>query len=142
MIIGVGHDLVEIERVRKLLAQGTGDRFLQRILTRAEYGRAQLKGGKLAEFTAGRFAAKEAVVKALGCGIGAAVGFADIELLPDGAGKPCCTLSPGSLERLGMRLGMSGEKLTVHVSITHERSIASAFAVAVMEAEAGKPNFK
>jgi len=133
MIIGVGHDLVEIERVRRLLEQGTGDRFLQRVLTQAEYERAQLKDGKLAEFTAGRFAAKEAVVKALGCGIGATMGFADIEILPDRAGKPCCALSQESLERLGM----SGQKLTVHVSITHERSIASAFAVAEMRPKGG-----
>lgn len=126
MIIGVGHDVVEIDRVRHMLERDAGGRFMERVLHEAELALARGKAGRLAEFVAGRFAAKEAVVKALGCGIGAAVGFRDVAIMPDERGKPCCSLSAGAWERLGLRQ----PEVRVHVSITHERSIASAFAVA------------
>ncbi|UUZ90909.1 holo-ACP synthase [Paenibacillus sp. P25] len=91
MIIGVGTDLLEIARVRSILERPSGDRFLQRVLTEKERELATAKQGRLAEFTAGRFAAKEAVVKALGRGIGKEVSFRDVEVLAGSerkAGRP------------------------------------------------------
>jgi len=126
MIMGVGHDVVEIDRIRRMLERDSGRRFMERVLHGSELELARGKEGRLAEFVAGRFAAKEAVVKALGCGIGAAVGFGDVSILPDEWGKPCCSLSDKAWERLGLLQA----DVRVHVSITHERSIASAFAVA------------
>lgn len=126
MIVGIGLDLVDLGRIEKLLVGSAGDRFADRVLTegeRARYG--TLAGRRAAEFLAGRFAAKEAVVKALGCGIGSAVGFLDIEVLPDGAGRPECRLSP---EAWG-RLGMNDSDYALHVAITHERSMAAATAI-------------
>ncbi|WP_040949594.1 holo-ACP synthase [Gorillibacterium massiliense] len=126
MIIGIGTDLTEIDRVRSLLARPkVGERFLCRVLTVSERQAAEVKSQRLAEFVAGRFAAKEAVVKALGCGIGQAVGFQDIEVLADPAGRPVCTLSPAARRRLNLE-----EAAILHVSITHSSSMASAFAVA------------
>lgn len=125
MIIGVGHDVVEIERLRRILDKREGERFMERVLHIAELEYAQGKQGRLAEFVAGRFAAKEAIVKALGCGIGAVVGFHDITIMPDALGKPCCSLADAAWERLGYR----SSDVRVHVSISHERSIASAFAM-------------
>ncbi|MBP1992362.1 holo-ACP synthase [Paenibacillus eucommiae] len=125
MILGIGTDLVEISRMRKALEQTTGERFLERILTPAERELALQRRGRLAEFAAGRFAAKEAIVKALGCGIGKQVGFQDIEVLPDSLGKPECRISPGALQRAGQE-----ESLRVHISITHTESMASAYAIA------------
>ncbi|PZD94969.1 holo-[acyl-carrier-protein] synthase [Paenibacillus sambharensis] len=125
MIIGVGHDVVEIARIRKILAGTAGERFMHRTLTDAEYERAKSKGESLAEYVAGRFAVKEAVVKALGCGIGTAVGFKDIEVLPDKLGKPVCTICDEALLRLKLEY-----PIRLHVSISHERSLASAFAIA------------
>jgi holo-[acyl-carrier protein] synthase len=125
MIIGVGHDVVEIDRMRRILDKREGERFMERVLHFAELEYARGKQGRLAEFIAGRFAAKEAVVKALGCGIGAVVGFGDIAIMPDALGKPCCSLSEAAWERLGYR----SSDVRVHVSISHERSIASAFAM-------------
>ncbi|GGA32725.1 holo-ACP synthase [Paenibacillus physcomitrellae] len=125
MIYGIGHDLVEIERMDRILKGSSGSRFLQRILTPAE---RELPGAtsRKAEFAAGRFAAKEAVSKAFGCGIGAKLAFDDIEILPDPAGKPFVTLNPEAWDRLGW----TGKDLPViHISITHERSLASAFCV-------------
>jgi holo-[acyl-carrier protein] synthase len=125
MIIGVGHDIVEIDRIRRILDKREGERFMERVLHASELAYARGKQGRLAEFAAGRFAAKEAVVKALGCGIGSVVGFGDIAVMPDALGKPCCILSEAAWERLGLR----ASDVRVHVSISHERSIASAFAV-------------
>lgn len=130
MIVGIGLDVVELGRMEKLLAGSAGSRFAARVLTDAELARYEtLAGRRAAEFAAGRFAAKEAVVKALGCGIGAAVGFRDVEVLPDGAGRPICRLSPEAWERLGM----IEANHRIHVAITHERSLAAATAMVERE---------
>ena len=126
MIIGIGHDLVEIARIERILRGRTKESFIRRILAKEEIARVPAGDRRLAEYAAGRFAAKEAVAKALGCGIGAAVCFTDIIVLPDRLGKPVCALSARAWERLGL----DPERTVIHVTITHERAIASAFAVA------------
>ncbi|MCQ4087325.1 holo-ACP synthase [Saccharibacillus sp. JS10] len=126
MIYGIGHDLLEIGRVVKVLDGRQKERFMQRVLTPAELEIAEKRGARLAEFVSGRFAAKEAIVKALGCGIGHQVGFEDIEIVPDHLGKPVVKLSDGAWQRLDL----PGQKeYTVHLSITHQPGMASAFAV-------------
>lgn len=130
MIVGIGLDVVELGRMEKLLAGGSGERFVARVLTDGEMARyGTLSGRRAAEFVAGRFAVKEAVVKALGCGIGSAAGFRDIEVLPDAAGKPCCRLRPQVWERLGL----TEADHRLHVAITHERSLAAATAIVERE---------
>lgn len=124
MIIGIGTDLVEIGRVRRFLEGESGRRFLERVLTPAERLLAEERKGRLAEFVAGRFAAKEAVVKALGTGIGCTTGFQDVEVLSLEGGRPSVVLSSGARERLGL-----GEEVKVHLSITHTAELASAYAV-------------
>ncbi|MNZ73349.1 Holo-[acyl-carrier-protein] synthase [compost metagenome] len=124
MIFGIGHDVVEIDRVRDMLDNKIGDRMIHRILTLSEQ---QLPGAqsRSAEFVSGRFAAKEAISKAFGCGIGQQLGFSDMEIMPDEFGKPSVAISPQSWERLGL----VEQEFAVHLSITHERHLASAFAV-------------
>lgn len=124
MIYGIGHDVVEIGRLRRALEGKAGDKLKQRVLTGREL---ELPGcaARPAEFLAGRFAAKEAVSKAFGCGIGRTLGFGDMEILPDRNGKPSVVLSDTGWERLGL----SAQDYAVHLSITHERQLASAFAV-------------
>jgi len=130
MIVGIGHDVVEIGRVARIMEGTAAERFRRRVLTDAECEAARARGNS-AEFVAGRFAAKEAVVKALGCGIGQAVGFRDIEIMPDAAGKPHCVLSADAWSRLASAGGRFADgPVLLHVSISHERSIASAFAIA------------
>ncbi|AZK44840.1 holo-ACP synthase [Paenibacillus lentus] len=126
MIYGIGHDVVEIERMRKMVNGASGDRLMKRVLTPAE---RELPGSKTrpAEFLAGRFAAKEAVSKAFGCGIGKKLGFQDMSILPDQSGKPHVILKPEAWERLDLGAGSTG--YTVHLSITHERQLASAFVI-------------
>lgn len=111
--------------MRRILAKESGPRFIRRILTQAELQLADGRTGRLPEFVSGRFSAKEAVVKALGCGIGSEVGFLDIEILPDGSGKPGVTLS----EAAWFRLGLSSEDYILHLTITHSQELASTFAV-------------
>ncbi|MFD1177453.1 holo-ACP synthase [Paenibacillus puldeungensis] len=125
MIYGIGHDIVEIERISRLLGGDTGDKLMRRILTPAEW---ELPGrtARPAEFLAGRFAAKEAVSKAFGCGIGRILGFSDMEIVPDANGKPSVRLSGEAWQRLGI---LEPKHYAIHLSITHERQLASAFAV-------------
>ncbi|WP_028551787.1 holo-ACP synthase [Paenibacillus sp. UNC451MF] len=124
MIIGIGTDLLDIARVKSILESTAGERFMQRILTEAERELASQRKGRLAEFVAGRFAAKEAVSKALGCGIGKQVSLQDMEVLPDALGKPGCRLSDEALQRLQLPNGA-----IVHLSITHTESMAMAYAI-------------
>lgn len=132
MIIGIGTDLLDIARVRKILEQPAGGRFMQRVLTLRERELALGRQGRLAEFTAGRFAAKEAVVKAIGCGIGKEISFQDLEVLPDPKGKPLCRLSEAAMERLsaaGIFAGAESGSIVIHLSITHTETTAMAYAI-------------
>ncbi|MCR8643101.1 holo-ACP synthase [Paenibacillus sp. N1-5-1-14] len=124
MIKGIGNDIIQIERIGRMLESASAKRFIERVLTPAERKLAEERKARLAEFVAGRFAVKEAVVKALGCGIGAIVGFQDMEITPDELGKPHCMLSDACVARLGLTEGFR-----VHVSISHSEGLAAAFAV-------------
>ncbi|MHA0856455.1 holo-ACP synthase [Paenibacillus sp. CMAA1364] len=127
MIYGIGHDVLEITRIERILTGRNGQAFIERVLTLQEYQIAQRRGKKIAEFTAGRFAAKEAIVKAFGCGIGAIIHFKDIEVLPDALGKPMVHLSKEAWKRLDLPIEL--KDYAIHLSITHQRELASAFAV-------------
>jgi len=124
MIRGVGTDLTDVSRIARMLGSRHGERFLARILTPAERQLMDKWQGRAAEFAAGRFAAKEAVSKALGSGIGATLSFLDMEIMPDSRGRPLCRLS----ERARAANGV-GEGDRIHVSISHAGSFAVAFAV-------------
>lgn len=126
VIIGIGHDIADMDRFESILNGQASERFMDKILTGQERELARrYEGQRLVQFVAGRFAVKEAVVKAIGCGIGGKVGFSDIEVLPDAAGKPECRLSGGAWDRIGYHPSITA----IHVTITHDRSLASAVAV-------------
>ena len=86
MISGIGVDIVETARVERLLERH-GDRFVSRVLTDDEFVEFERRG-RSARFLASRFAAKEAVSKALGTGIGEAFGFQSVQVLPGPGGRP------------------------------------------------------
>jgi len=122
VIVGVGTDIIEVARIRRVIEQH-GDRFLRHILTGVELDRAPLKQGKYA-FFAGRWAAKEALAKALGTGIGASCAWTDIEVINNGDGKPQIQLKGQALQ--------TAEKMDVsriHVSISHEKALACAVVI-------------
>ena len=100
MVIGIGTDIVEIARIADVLDR-QGDAFVQRILTHSEQKQYQASKQKAA-FLAKRFAAKEAVAKALGTGIGSGVSFQDMTISNDEKGAPSVSLSAGPL-RLPLR---------------------------------------
>lgn len=126
MIIGIGHDLTDVTRVSGMLADRHGDRFMHRILTEGERLMAEgYKGSRLHQYVAGRFAAKEAVSKAFGCGIGRLLTFGDMDIRRDDSGKPHIILSEGAWERLKLK----PSEIAIHLTITHERTLASAFVV-------------
>ncbi|MFC9711625.1 holo-ACP synthase [Paenibacillus sp. NPDC056933] len=126
MIYGIGNDVLEIGRMRKLLSGRHAEAFMNRILTPAEREIANHRGKRMTEFVSGRFAAKEAVSKAFGCGIGSMMSFTDIEVLPDEKGRPVATLSAQAWERLQLPYG---KKYDIHLSITHQTELAAAFAI-------------
>lgn len=97
MILGIGNDIVEIVRIEGIL-QRYPEKFLQRVFTSYEQEYC-LKRQKPALHLAGRFAAKEAVVKALGTGFRQGITWLDIEVNQDPLGKPCVFLSPMMNER-------------------------------------------
>lgn len=119
MILGLGIDSVLIERIRVV-----SPRLFERICTPAERQYCESFGEGRFERYAGRFAAKEAISKALGTGIAQGVQWTDLEILPSPSGAPVATLHGQALER-SRRMGAT----TVLVSITHDKSTAAAVCV-------------
>lgn len=120
MVVGIGIDSVRIERIRKV-----SDRLFERICTAAEREYCERFGPEgRHERYAGRFAAKEAVSKALGTGIAAGVNWTDIEVLPTPTGAPRVELHGAALEHMKR---LRGER--IHVSISHDKETAVAMAV-------------
>jgi len=120
-VVGVGVDIVEVDRIRELMER-KGERLEGRLFTAAEVGCS--RGGRY-DRLAGRFAAKEAVAKALGTGI-RGFGWNEIEIADEPTGQPCARLV-GRAAELAARLGVT----RIDVSIAHTRHIAIAFAVAI-----------
>ena len=125
-IIGLGTDITEISRIADMLAKH-GDHFLARVFTDGERGYCATKK-EAAQHFAGRWAAKEAVMKALGTGWGEGVSWTDIEVRLLVSGRPVIHLAGGA-EVIAQKLGI-GEVL---ISISHCRDYAMATAVAVAE---------
>ncbi len=124
MVLGVGIDVVEVTRIRAAWERH-GARFMERILVPAELAYCASQPDP-APSLAARFAAKEAVSKAFGTGIGGQLGWHDIEILRLESGQPSVRLLGKGAELLSARGGR-----TVHVSLTH--AVAYAAAVAVVE---------
>lgn len=118
-MLSSGVDIIEISRVQRALSRW-GERFLRRIYTPAE---VELCRGKV-QALAVRFAAKEAVMKALGTGA-RGVGWRDIEVLPDSRGKPVVNLY-GRAQTRAQELGMHH----MAISLSHSHEYAVAFVVA------------
>ena len=122
MVVGIGTYIVEIARIADVLDR-QGDAFVQRILTLSEQKQYQASKQKAA-FLAKRFAAKEAVAKALGTGIGSGVSFQDMTISNDGKGAPSVSLSAGAAHIAAER---SVQK--VLLSIADEQKYAIAYAM-------------
>jgi holo-[acyl-carrier protein] synthase len=116
----MGIDLIEIDRIAELLQRKPT--FVQRILTDKERELLPKGDRRSLEYIAGRFAAKEAAAKALGTGIGAHVGFQDIEVLREDNGAPFLRIKQ---EVLAARYGLL-QTPVCHLSISHSDTYAIA----------------
>ncbi len=123
MGICCGVDIVEVERIRRSLEKG-GEAFKRRIFTEKEIEYCENKKSTKYESYAARFAAKEAVSKAFGTGIGKYVSWKDIEVLNDEKGKPYIVLSD---EAKKLFHGINGRDMSI--SISHCKDYAIAYAV-------------
>ena len=118
-IKGIGTDIIEIERIRHSIERH-GKNFLDRLFTKREQEYCKKYNDPIPHF-AGRFAAKEAIVKALGVGFGEHAHWHDIEVLPNAEGKPLVSVSEP--------LRKTFNDPDILLSISHAESYASAFAL-------------
>ncbi|MGV1066590.1 holo-ACP synthase [Clostridium perfringens] len=128
MIIGIGVDIIEIERVRQAIQNNKN--FLSKLFTEKEIDYF-ISRNMNSEVIAGNFAAKEAVSKALGTGI-RGFSFKDIEILRNELGKPEVILHSGA-KLIGNKLIGNNNSLRIHLSISHNNS--SAIAYSILEGE-------
>jgi holo-[acyl-carrier protein] synthase len=129
MIKGIGTDIVEIERIRGMIDRH-GESFLERCFTVDEISFAHRFKDPAVRF-AGRWAAKEAVVKLLGTGFSKGITFHDIEVLPLHTGQPVVTLSGVANER-----AVEQQITSVMISISHAQLYATATAIGTHESTA------
>lgn len=120
MIIGIGNDIVEISKIEQSIQS---EAFQRKVFTPAEIEAVE-KYKNRAEHLAGKFAAKEAFMKAIGAGIQQEVWFKLIEVLNDQSGKPYVNLS-GEAEK---RMNSMGAR-QIHVSISHSGGVAVAMVI-------------
>ena len=120
MIIGLGIDLVEIEKISASLESET---YLHKVFTDAEIEECRSMANAAERF-AGKFAAKEACMKAVGSGIRQGAWFTQIEILNEESGKPYIRLS-GEMEKIVNGLG----NVSIHISVTHTKHSAAAVVI-------------
>jgi holo-[acyl-carrier protein] synthase len=130
-ILGIGTDITECLRIAQMIERH-GELFVDRVYTPEEIRYCQQRKQATQHFT-GRWAAKEAVLKALGTGWRRGISWRDIEVQNDPGGRPSIVLRGGAKE-VADRAGIT----EVLISISHCRSHATAHAVAVGEARGGE----
>ena len=126
VIVGLGTDIVEVERISRMIEQH-GDSFVRRIFTAAEVEYCQQRKHSAEPF-AGRWAAKEAVMKVLGTGFVQGTHFQEIEVVSEKSGRPRIVLH-GSTAEVANQLGISD----VLITISHCREYATATAIGVRQ---------
>ena len=130
-ILGIGIDVVELARIARL-QEKHGESFARRFCLQGE--RLEREGEALVQHLGGLFAAKEAVLKALGTGWGQGLGLLQVEVTRLPGGAPGVRLH-GAAESLARKLGAA----SIHLSITHERHYAAAVAILERHTESAAP---
>ena len=127
MIVGIGSDLCNIERIEASVAR-FGERFLNRVFTEVERAKAERRPFTRAGTLAKRFAAKEAFSKAVGTGFKRGVYMKDIGVVNAPSGAPTLALSGGAKARLDA-LTPPGHAVDVHLTMTDDHPWAQAFVI-------------
>ena len=120
MIVGIGNDIIEIERIEKAISK---EGFKNKIYTERELENIEKRGNRT-ETYAGIFSAKEAISKAIGTGV-REFSLTDLEILNDNLGKPYVVVS----EKLDKILKTKKEDYQIEISISHSRKYATAMAI-------------
>jgi holo-[acyl-carrier protein] synthase len=134
MILGIGSDLIDIERIARTIER-FGDRFIRRIYTPVEIARAERRADRIATY-AKRFAAKEACAKALGTGLRKGVFWHDMGVINLPGGRPSFALTGGAKARLDA-ITPPGMAARIDLTITDEHPLAQA--LVVISAEPANP---
>ena len=124
MILGVGTDLANIDRIEGVLER-YGDRFRNRVFTEIEQSKAERRKDVAGTY-AKRWAAKEACSKALGIGLRMGISWKDMAVRNLKTGQPIITVSGWAAERL-REMTPKGHRATIHVSLTDDHPWAQAF---------------
>ena len=120
MIVGIGNDIIEIERIEKAISK---EGFKNKVYTQKELENIEKRGNRT-ETYAGIFSAKEAISKAIGTGV-REFSLTDLEILNDDLGKPYVVVS----EKLDKILKTKKEDYQIEISISHSRKYATAMAI-------------
>ena len=120
MIVGIGNDIIEIERIEKAISK---EGFKNKIYTQRELENIEKRGNRT-ETYAGIFSAKEAISKAIGTGV-REFSLTDLEILNDDLGKPYVVVS----EKLDKILKVKKEDYQIEISISHSKKYATAMAI-------------
>ena len=120
MIVGIGNDIIEIERVEKAISK---EGFKNKVYTQRELENIEKRGNRT-ETYAGIFSAKEAISKAIGTGV-REFSLTDLEILNDDLGKPYVVVS----EKLDKILKTKKEDYQIEISISHSKKYATAMAI-------------
>ena len=127
MIVGIGSDLCNIERIQHSLDRW-GDKFLNRVFTDVERAKAAKRPHTVAGTLAKRFAAKEAFSKAVGTGFKRGVYMKDIGVVNLPSGQPTLMLTGGAKARLDA-LAPEGHAIDIHLTMTDDHPWAQAFVI-------------
>ena len=122
MIIGIGNDIIEIERIEKAISK---ESFKNKVYTQRELKNIKKRGDRV-ETYAGIFSAKEAISKAIGTGV-REFSLTDLEVLNDDLGKPYVVVS----ERLDKIIKSKKEGYQIEISISHSKKYATAVAIVI-----------
>ena len=122
MIVGIGNDIIEIERIEKAISK---EGFKDKIYTQRELENIKKRGNR-AETYAGVFSAKEAISKAIGTGV-RKFSLTDLEILNDDLGKPYVVIS----EKLDKIIKSKKEDYQIEISISHSKKYATAIAMVI-----------
>ncbi|WP_373355149.1 holo-ACP synthase [Pseudoroseicyclus sp. CXY001] len=135
MILGIGTDLCNIERIEKTLER-FGDRFRERVFTDREQHRAERRAHATAATYAKRWAAKEACSKALGTGLRMGIAWKDMSVTNLRSGQPVMHVTGWAKERLA-KMTPPGHRAVIHVTLTDDHPWAQAMVVIEALPEAG-----
>lgn len=126
MILGIGSDITDVRRIAKVIERH-GERFLDRVFTPTERGKAERRRNRV-ETYAKRFAAKEACAKALGTGLRAGVWWRDMGVVNLPSGRPTIELTGGARRRLEA-ITPAGYEARIDLTITDEGPTAQALVI-------------